>query len=247
MQNNRKFTRRPEHAPGRLFLTTLLLGALLCVPRPGLAAEDPQQYTLGNTKLSLPGPESHNWNNPKTYPPLAFVPKRYKGLTRHLLALYSSPSINNFSKMYNNHGALFFMGSAKTTWTKEEFALIKAKLMPVKTELSEAEVQDREHFFKIFLAERADFETPDRRVKKYYGRLQQSVVLYDTETAVALAYRHKKKGEQDKYVTVSLSLVRNKLIGTAYYQVAPNDRERQRADNLTLDWQQSIIKSNGGM
>jgi hypothetical protein len=239
--------RMPKHAVGRRFLTTLLLGVLLCVPRPGLAAEGQQRYTLGETKLSLPGPKQHSWNNPKTYPPLVLVPKRYKGLTRHLLALYASPSLNNFSKMYNNHGALFFMGSAKKTWTKEEFALLKAKLMPVKTEWGEAELQDREQFFKKFLAERADLKIPKRKVKTYYGRLQQSVVLYDTETAVALAYRHKKKGEQDKYFTVSLSLVRDKLIGTAYYQVAPDSKEQQRADNLTLDWQQIIIESNGGM
>lgn len=217
---------------------------LFIIPGGVQAASEPDSYTIGETRLNLKGPANHVWVNKKSVAALMIVPDRYKGLTRQLLSIYSSGSTNSFSKMYNNHGALFFVGSPKKVWTNEDFTFLKTKLMPTSIPGSDAETLEREQFLRDFLAKNAAFEIPGRKAKKYYGRLLRASVLYESDTSVILAYRHKKKGEKDKFITLSLALVQDKLIGTAYYQVDPDKKERERAAQMTIAWQKSILQAN---
>lgn len=222
----------------------VLAVALLSGPVTAHAVE-PDSYTLGETRLQLKGPAKHSWINKKTFAALLLVPERYKGLAGHALAFYSPGSINKPTRMYDNHAALFHLGPQNKSWTKEDFALMKAKLMPGKADRGQEAVKKGEQFLRQFLDKQADYAVSTRRAKKYYKRLQQAEVLHDAQNAVVLAYRHKKKGKRDKYVTLSLCLVRDKVIGTAYYQVDPGGKERERSRQLTLDWQKSILDANG--
>lgn len=222
----------------------LCLFIALLAPSAACMAADSEEYAIGETKLKLKGPAEHSRFGKKSIPALLLVPDRYKGLVNHTLAFFSREGVNKPSKMYNNHGAIFYMGSSKKVWSREDFARIRSRLMPGIKAKNAAQLHDNEQFMRSFLAEDADFTISQRKAKKYYSRLQQSTVLLDTENAIALAYRHKKKGERDKYVTVSLSLVGNKVIGTAYYQVDPGSKERNRAAQMTLDWQKSILDAN---
>lgn len=225
-----------------LLLALLSLFAFSLYGANAAFSAEPESYAIGNTRLVLQGPPKHSWINKKGFTALWLVPERYKGLVGHAVAFHSNGSLNKPTRMYNNHGALFFLGPENKVWTKEDFAALKAKLMPAKKE--QEAVAEGERFLRQFLDEDADFKISSRKAKKYYKRLQQAYVLYDAEDAVVLAYRHKKKGERDKYVTLSLSLVRDKIIGTAYYQVDPGSKERERSEKMTLEWQQAILNAN---
>lgn len=235
-------TRSPHQ---NIFLTLVcccLALCVLCSPAMSQAAEM-QRFSLGDAKLMLGGPEGHAPLAKKQVPALLLVPDRYRGLLKHVLSFYAAEAINKPSKIYNNHGALFYMGSSKKTWSKQDLTELKTKLMPG-AQAEGGELKERQEFMRRFLKQEADFAISRRKAEKYYDRLQQCVVLDDGEQGLVLGCRHKKKGEKDKYVTMSLTLVRDKLIGTAYYQVAPGRKERSRAAQMTRDWQKALLEAN---
>lgn len=222
----------------------LLAFALLCLlASPLRAATEPAFFTLGEARLRVAGPEQHNRVNKSANLGLKLAPARYEGMIGHLLSVYSSPMGASITKLYNNYGGIFFVGPENKSWTGAELARLRDFLLSVKDGDTERAAVESE-FLRQLLGEGVDFKISESKARKYYGQLKDVRLLHDGPDALAVSLRLKKKGEKEKYVTLSLSLVKDKLLGTVYYQVAPNRDERKRADGLTLKWQQALLAAN---
>lgn len=229
----------------RFPLIAAALAALLFCTGTALAASGPDSHTLGDTTVHFSRPDSkHDWVNKNSDLGLKFIPARYAPVIRHVISIYARDSFNSPTKAYNNHCAVFFIGPRDKIWSIQDFAELKDRLMPRPEPPEGDELEAEGEYLLKTLEDGVGLKMPKRKAKKYYLRLQQSTVLRDTPDAVALTLRHKKKGEKDKQITMSLALVNGKLLGTVYYQVSPGKKERTRVANLTLVWQDALISAN---
>ena len=228
--------------------TALLLGALLLItaliPAGILPASNIPAYTLGGSELQLIGPENHPRVNKDSQLGLKLVPSRYKNAIKHVIGLYSPPASNSMFKPYNNYGGIFYVGSKHRNWSAEEFSKLKSMLLSPEQQQDEESLAAARAYLQEFLREGLGYDLPNRKTKKYLERLRNASVLDESPHSVVMAFRHKEAGQKDKYVVMSLAMLKGKLIGTVYYQVDPGKKERRRADGLTISWQKALIEAN---
>ena len=223
-------------------LAVLALTAAI-IPATALHAKEMPAIVLGGSELALIGPENHDWLNKDSQLGLKLAPSRYKNVLKHFISLYAAPGGKNIFKPYNNHGGIFYVGPKSKLWTVEEFAAVKNTLLGPGAGAGEGD-QAARAYLQEFLREGVGFDLPNRKTKKYLERIRKAKVLEDGPGSLILAYRHKEDGQKDRYVVLSLTLLRGKLLGTAYYQFAPGKKERKRADELTLAWQQALTQAH---
>lgn len=223
-----------------LFLTAFLLS-----PSWLQAAKEPRSHTLGDTVLELAVPQGHKWVNKNSEIGFKLAPERYSDLISHLVSVYAFSSSGSLSKLYNNYCALFYVGPAEKKWEPADFAEMKKHLLVGKNATDEEKTLAME-YMRALLHDGVGYKISSSKSRKYYGYLKDATVISDDPESVLLALRIKKKGEKTKYVTMSLSLVRNKLLGTLYYQVSPSGKERERVKNLTQAWREALINANRG-
>lgn len=225
----------------------LAMAVLLFTPEQLWASKEPKIHTLGDTVVNLAGPSKHSWVNKEWEIGLKLAPKRYSGLLDHIISFYSYPeSQGTLSKMYNNYCALFYVGPSDKIWTAEDFADIKQHLLP-RGDKSDEEKAAAMEYMRELLGNGVDYKLSSSKTRRYYGYLQEAAVLGEGPDSIMLGLRIKKKGEKAKYVTMSLTHVKDKLIGTVYYQVAPKGAERERAGALTKSWQETLMEVNARM
>lgn len=221
----------------------LFIVCSLAVALPAQA--QPTHKQLGKTSITLAAPVGHSWVNPKTELALNLLPKRYKGLAGHAITIFSYSSLNSLMKLYNNYCTLFYIGKMDKSWSQQELQELKEYLLVPKGKILSGEVLDaNSEYLHLFLENSMDFSISSKKAKKYYSQLQDHEVLLNNEHGLVLSLRIKKAGEKTKYVFISLTLVKDKLLGTVYYQVRPGSKERERAATLTKNWQKSILQAN---
>lgn len=221
-----------------------LLATALFVSGPAQAAREPTRYTLGATTLELVAPTAHKWIDKRSEIGLKLAPERYSGLIDHLISIYALSSTGSITKLYNNYCALFYVGPPEKDWSAADFAALKSRLLNAREASEEEQAAGRE-YLRAFLLEGLGYKISSSKSRKYYAYLRDVALIRDEPEALLLSLRIRKKGEKTKHVTVSLSLVRGKLLGTLYYQVAPGGRERERAQAVTKAWQEALIAANG--
>ncbi|MDL2307040.1 hypothetical protein LJC48_03310 [Desulfovibrio sp. OttesenSCG-928-C06] len=226
----------------RLLGVLVVIAALL--PAGITSAKEIPAYELGGSELKLFGPSTHRWVDKDSQFALKLAPARYKNVIQHVICLYAPPSSNTIFKPYNNYGGVFYVGSRHKDWTEEEFAHLKSMLLVHGQERAEEDVLKAQAYLQEFLREGVGFDLPNRKKQKYYDRLQKTTVLQEDARSIILSLRHKESGKKDKYIVMSLALLRGKLIGTVYYQVDPGKKDRLRADELTTAWQKALISAN---
>lgn len=228
----------------RTGLALLVFFAVSFLAAPVLqAAREPSRHALGGTTLELAAPQDHKWVNKKSDIGLKLAPDRYSNLIDHLVSVYALSATGSLSKLYNNYCALFYVGPAEKHWEQEDFAELKKHLLAGKNAPDEGKAEAID-YMRALLRDGLGYKISSSKSRKYFAYLQEAKVLGEEPDSVLLALRIKKKGEKTKYVTVSLSLVKNRLLGTLYYQVAPNNKERERVRTLTQDWQAALIDAN---
>lgn len=226
----------------KLSISVLLL-LLLALPGQTLAAREPTQHNLGGTPVKLAPPPEHKWVNKKSDIGFKFTPERYSDVVDHMISVYSYSSSGSLSKLYNNYGAIFYVGPPDRTWTAEDFTLVKTRLLPGAVQDDEGRAEAME-YMRAFLRDGVGYKLSSSKTRRYFAYLQEATVISESPESLVMALRIKKKGEKTKYVTVSLSLVKEKLLGTLYYQVKPNGKERERARLLTQSWQEALVAAN---
>lgn len=240
--------KKPTKNPLRMrtLLAALLLGLLFPATAGALAlAGEPRQYSLGEQTIKLSGPTGHRWVDKDSLLALKLAPSRYDKVVAHMISIYARDAGNSLTRPYHNYGALFFVGPRDKVWNATEFAELKRLLMPGAEDASQLELAERHEFLRRFLREGVGFKLTRGKAKKYYERVQKATVLRDDPQGLALSLLQQKKGEKDKLVTMSLSLVRGKLVGTLYYQIDPGQTATARSRQQTLDWQDRLLQANG--
>lgn len=240
--------KNPNAKPFRLraLMAALFLGLLFpATAGAALPGAEPAQYNLGGRIIKLSGPAEHRWVDKDSILGLKLAPARYEKVVTHMISIYAREPGLSLTRPYHNYGALFFVGPKDKIWTEAEFAELKRQLLPGPEIMDKAEQARRHEFLRQFLREGVGFKLTRGKSKKYYERVQQATVLRDTPRSLALSLLQRKKDEKDKLVTMSLSLVQGKLVGTLYYQIDPGQTATARSRQQTLDWQDALLRDNG--
>lgn len=225
------------------FYISVFLLLLLALPGQAVASREPVQYNLGGTLVTLAPLPEHKWVNKKYDIGFKFTPERYSDVVDHMISVYAYSSSGSLSKLYNNYGTIFYVGPQDRIWTEEDFAFIKARLLPGAV-LDDAARGEAMAYMRTFLREGMGYKLSSSKTRRYFGYLQEATVISEGPESVVLGLRIKKKDEKTKYVTMSLSLVKEKLLGTLYYQVKPSSQEKERARLLTQSWQEALVAAN---
>ena len=218
---------------------------LFCLAVPSaLAATAPQSLTLGGTRIILAEPPEHVWINKKREIALLLAPKRYRNLIPHIASIYAYPSHNSLAAAYNNYSCLFFVGPKNKVWTKQDFAELTRYLLPEGKEQDAAHTAEGSAFLRALLRDGMQFDVSEKRSEKYFAAVHQGIVLAQSPTSAVVARHNKEKGQKNTHAILALALIRDKLIGLAYYQVAPDAMERERAERAVAAWQKELIAAN---